>query len=176
MPSSDWRSNLALGGWIIAGVLAALLYSEWVADGFSFGGRKRKQETEYSASEKSVSKSNHPPPSTFKREPPPQEYKPDCTKPENGDLCAQRRMAAAAEEQTRLNIFGLILLLGTLWFTGRAAMHARDAAKATRDSAIAAELSAAAADKTTKATIEAAEASKRSADAAEQALRGLERP
>lgn len=142
--------DFSLAGWVLAFILAAFLYSEKVADGFSFGSGKAKQETQPSQPQQSVAKSNRPPPSTFKRQPPPREYEPDCTKREDSDLCAQRRMAIAAEDQGRLNVLGLILLFATLGFTGWAAWSAKRAAVATRDAAIAAEGSAATAIKTLK--------------------------
>jgi len=146
----DWRSDLALGGWVIAGILAALLYSEKVADRYSFGHPKAQQEAKAGNSQQSVPKSNRPPPSSFKRQLPPKEYEPDCTKREDYDLCAQRRMAIAAEDQGRLNIIGLILLFFTLGATTAAAIYAKQAARATHVGAIADQASAAAADETLK--------------------------
>lgn len=57
------------------------------------------------------------------------EYEPDCSDSKNADLCAQRRMAKAAEEQIGLNWVGIILLGFTLGFTAWAAFSARDAAR-----------------------------------------------
>jgi hypothetical protein len=60
----------------------------------------------------------------------PREYEPDCSKSEHADLCAQRRMAKAAEEQTGLNLIGLGLLFFTLCATIAAALYAGQAAGA----------------------------------------------
>jgi len=59
------------------------------------------------------------------------EYQPDCSDAKNADLCAQRRMAKAAEDQINLNWLGLVLLFGTLVFTGWAAVSTRSAASHT---------------------------------------------
>lgn len=74
------------------------------------------------------------PVATLQDKPPAREYQPDCNDPKNADLCAQRRMAKAAEEQIVLNWFGLALLFGTLAFTGWAAVSARGAAHSAKDS------------------------------------------
>lgn len=66
----------------------------------------------------------------------PREHEPDCSKSENADLCAQRRMAEAAEAQTRLNEMGLLLLGFTLIATGAAAFYARRAALAARQTVV----------------------------------------
>lgn len=57
------------------------------------------------------------------------EYEPDCGDPNKADLCAQLRMARAAEDQIGLNWLGIALLFGTLLFTGSAAVSARSAAE-----------------------------------------------
>ena len=60
----------------------------------------------------------------------PGEYEADYSKREDADLCAQRRMAKASEDQTGLNIVGLGLLFFTLCATIAAALYARQAARA----------------------------------------------
>lgn len=59
-----------------------------------------------------------------------QEYQPDCSKKEDADLCVQRRMADAGEDQALYTFIGLWLLLFTLVFTGWTANEARRAANA----------------------------------------------
>jgi hypothetical protein len=78
------------------------------------------------------------------------EYKPDCSVKDNADLCAQRRIAKAAEEQTGINALGLGLLFFTLCATIAAALSVRQAAIATRHAATAAHGSA----NTANATLE----------------------
>lgn len=114
-------------GWLVACILAALLYSQQIADQFSFGVHGARRET--------TSKGNRPPPSTFRRKLPPKEYQPDCSKREDYDLCAQKRRAVAAAEQSLFNKIGMLFLFGTLVFTGWAAKAAVRAAKAAEDSA-----------------------------------------
>jgi hypothetical protein len=54
--------------------------------------------------------------------PPPAEYKPDCSKREEIDFCAQLRMAETAESQSTLNVIGVLLLGATLVATAFAAI------------------------------------------------------
>jgi hypothetical protein len=107
-------------------ILAALLYSQQVANQFSFGHGAR-QETK--------SKGNCPPLSTFRRKLPPKEYEPDCSKRDEYDLCAQKRMLVAAQEQSLFNKIGMLFSFCTLVFTGWTAKAAVRAAKAAEDSA-----------------------------------------
>lgn len=67
------------------------------------------------------------------------EYQPDCRSKENADLCAQVRMAQAAENQLWYTRWGFWLLAGTLiaafwaaWESHRAARSAGDILKAER--------------------------------------------
>ncbi len=145
MPNNFW-----IAGWGVAFILAALLYSEKVTDRAAFGNAKAQQENKGRADQQPIASSNRPPAPTYNRQPPPKEYKPDCSKREDADLCTQRRMAVAAEEQGRLNIIGLVLLIATLYATAKAAIFTGHAVIATQDAATAAQTSAATANSTLK--------------------------
>ena len=134
MPSSDWRSNFAIAGGIVIGLLLAFNYALLVA------GAKYPC-TEYAASEtqKAAPKQERPNrlsvrEATQEKAADPGVYEADCQKPKDhdaADLCEQRRMANAAEEagcisrvQLWLSGFGIVLVLGSLWLTGWAAVAA----------------------------------------------------
>ena len=85
------------------------------------------------------------------------EYQPDCSKKDEADLCAQQRMARAAEEQTGLNAVGVGLLFFTLCATIAAALYAGRAAVATHAAAAAAHASAATANQTLRTMQDTAE-------------------
>lgn len=65
-----------------------------------------------------------------KKSPPTAEYKDPCSDGEKSDLCAQLRMADAAEFQSGLNVAGVLLLTLSLFFTAWAAVEASKGASA----------------------------------------------
>jgi hypothetical protein len=105
-----WLSNALLAGWVVAGILVALLFSGKVADRGSYSNPEAQRVTKASQDRPPLTKGARPPPSTFKRDPPPREYQPDCSKREDTDLCVQRRIADAAEGQRALTVMGVVLL------------------------------------------------------------------
>jgi hypothetical protein len=109
-----------------------VVFSQWVADEFSFRHLKRSHETSQTQQQTNDTTYTGAP---FKKKPPAHEYEPDCSERQNADLCAQRRMAKAAEDQTTINVVNAVLLFGTLAFTGFAAWAAYQAAKHTARSA-----------------------------------------
>lgn len=70
----------------------------------------------------------------------PNEYKADCSKQEEADLCAQQRMATAAESQATDTRRGLYLIFVTFVAAAWAAWEARKAAKGANSGAAAAEI------------------------------------
>jgi hypothetical protein len=70
----------------------------------------------------------------------PKNHKADCSKKEEADLCAQQRMAAAAESQAADTRLSVILLFLTFGAAAWAVWEARKAAKAATDGASAAEI------------------------------------
>ena len=127
-----WMSNVLVAGWVVAGILVALMFSGKVADRTSYNTVEAQRVAEARQDQRPLTKGTRPPPSSFKRNPPPREYQPDCSKREEADLCAQRRIADAVEGQRALTVVGLVLLFGTLVFTGWAAISAREVANAFR--------------------------------------------
>jgi hypothetical protein len=120
MPRSDWLSYAAIAG-LITVVCLISYFSPWVASAVSHNEMDgvtgiQHAERQYQAS-KQLATANE-------KQPPTAGYQPDCSKPENGDLCAQLRMASAAEVQSWLNEFGIFLLTATLLFTAAAAIAA----------------------------------------------------
>jgi hypothetical protein len=151
MSPSDWRSSIVIVGGVVAGVLLAVWFSILVAQGPRVGAVDSPTKTRDGQLQQTADRDNHLLSSNIKRQLPPADYKPDCSKREDADLCAQLRMAIAAEEQGRLNMLGLLLLAATLGFTAWAAISARSAAMATGIAAVAAEASADTANKTLRA-------------------------
>ena len=135
MPLSDWRSKFAVAGWVVAGLLGALVYSQWVTDEFSFRHLKGGHKTSQAQQERDGAKHAGAP---LKDKPPASKYEADCEKSEKRDDCLlQLRMteaaevqAKAAEDQAQYTRLGLWLLFLTLLATGWAARGAGRAARA----------------------------------------------
>lgn len=128
MPRSDWPSYAAIAGFIIIVCLGSYL-SPWIT-GLIPGGVYSVANTQNTSNlEQDTQKTT----TQNKKSPSTAEYKDPCTDGEKGDLCAQLRMAAAAELQSQLNFAGVVLLAVTLLFTGWAAVAASQAANAAKD-------------------------------------------
>jgi hypothetical protein len=106
MSQRDRLSKCSIAGWVVAGLLAALAYSQWVADEFSFHHLKPSQEARQATDA----------------------GEPGCRKDDSAELCVQRQAARAAERQADyawwgmvLSAVGLLGLFGTLVYTAHAA-------------------------------------------------------
>jgi len=120
MPRSDWLSYAAIAGLIIIVCLSSYL-SPWIASSVSHDDVYGVTNIQNAEHQQQTSKK---PTTTNEKQPQTAEYQPDCNNPKNGDLCAQLRMASAAEVQSWLNELGIILLVATLCFTAAAAIAA----------------------------------------------------
>ena len=112
MLGQHWKHYVAIGGFVAVICLISLL-SPWIAE--LAGGQNIR-----------VSQAQH----ATSQLPPAAEHQSECSKSENAELCAQVRMADAAESQSYINLVGVILLFLTLGFTGWAALAAGRAAEA----------------------------------------------
>ena len=142
MTFSDWRSYAAIAG-LIVGVCAVSVASPWIASAvhrYSGGVADGQSATPQKQQAGGATVAHKVEPSNAA-----DQERGD--KAECDDLCAQRRMAVAAERQIGLSLLGVVLLAASLFFTGWAAFAASRAALHGR----------------------------RSADVAEKAMRGLER-
>lgn len=117
MSFSDWRALGAIIG-LVGVVLLASYLAPWITrfvrgevHGVTQGDHRADQQPTPSDT---AARSQEQPPAT--------EYKPECSKREDADLCAQMRMAEAAEQQEVISWLGLGLLAGTFIFTGGAAV------------------------------------------------------
>lgn len=134
MSQSNWREHASLGVGIVIAVLLAFLYALLVA-----GAKYPCIEYATSETKKAHAKQERPDGSgatepAKENTAQPGVYEVDCQKPKDhnaADLCEQRRMAKAAEEagciarvQLWLSGFGIVLVIGSLWLTGWAAVAA----------------------------------------------------
>lgn len=117
MLSGHWRSYAAIGG-IVALLCAASYFAPWITrlvrgdvHGIAQGKDGAAQQ---GAADDPVARPQ--------KVAPPPDYKPECNKREDADLCAQMRMAQSAEIQSTLNVLGVGLLAATLLATGAAAV------------------------------------------------------
>jgi hypothetical protein len=136
MSDGNWRSNLAVAGGVAGGLLLAVWFSSVVAMGPAPGSIKPRQEDQKSHTEERPPASGSSP---LRSQPPAGKQKTSCREDEKKEDCLQRRavvaaedQARAAEDQARYTWIGLILLLGTLWYTARSANIAIAALKASR--------------------------------------------
>lgn len=135
MSRSTWRSNVAAGGWVVALILAAVIYAEWNANRFVFSHFKAAYEGEQAQGERNSSKALGAP---IKDQPPADKYQADCKKSQDRyDECllqlrateAAEVQAEAAVVQARYTWWGLWLLAATLFFTALAALAAACSAR-----------------------------------------------
>lgn len=119
MSKRDWLSYAAIGGYI-AFVCLGSYFSPQIAELFN---SHSEMQAEGSGGQDSQIQELQAPIIQNNRASSPQ-YEPDCSERANADLCAQWRMAKAAEDQTSLNHYGFILLAATLFTTGLAAFFA----------------------------------------------------
>jgi hypothetical protein len=139
MPHRNWLQHLAIGIGIIISVLLALVVGELVKrrplrtagnTEIKYQNRNQDKNPANIAGETGLTVHNHPSSG---------EFQPDCSQKNDADLCAQIRMANAAEDQLWFTRWGFGLLAGTLiaafwaaWESHKAAKSADDILKAER--------------------------------------------
>jgi hypothetical protein len=128
MRVSNWGSHFAVTGWIVAGILLALLISGVVTVGPTLNGVKASKERQQSQIEQQSANPGAP---GSQEQPRSGKDKSACREGETNELCFQRRSAVAAEDQARATedqalytLLGLILLFFTLAATAAAAIAA----------------------------------------------------
>ncbi|MFN0217708.1 MAG: hypothetical protein ACKVP4_02720 [Hyphomicrobium sp.] len=114
-------SNLEIGGAVVAGLFLAFTFGTLAVAPHRNVQALVENPT---AQRQAGDASKGPSAAQQNNKTPAKDYQPECSDPKNADLCAQRRMAKAAEEQTGLNQLGLVLLFFTLMSTGAAAVFA----------------------------------------------------
>jgi hypothetical protein len=144
MPFSNWRAYAPAGG-AVALLLVIIALGNWAG---GFDSRPRD-----SHGDKAVNQQRDPTkPASRKHGVEAAKYQPSCDEPksrEEADVCAQRRMADAADRivvltwvQIVLGVIGALGLLATLWLTRAAlkqASRSADAAKISADALVSAE-------------------------------------
>lgn len=126
--------SFGLAGWVVAGILGAVLFSGVVALGPAPGSVESGKKAEQSKPQERQSSKQ---PTLHEDQPPAGENKRACREGEKNEECFQRRSVAAAEDQARAaddqafyTLVGLVLLFFTLVATGAAAVAAFVAARA----------------------------------------------
>ena len=108
MSRTNWRPYVAIGG-----VIATFCFASYLAP---MVARLADSQTNVATPRTAASQA-----SDLAAQPQNQmEYQPDCSKRSDADLCAQLRMAQAADSQSALNLLGVGLLGATLLATGAA--------------------------------------------------------
>lgn len=128
-------SKTSVVGWVVAGILGAIIYAEWTADRLAFRHLKSVFEGQHGQQQQGGARDYPQLGTNSQDQQPAKEYQTDCSKRDDSDLCAQRRMAKSAEDQAGLSELGLWLLGATLFFTAAAAIAAWRTVRTMQDTA-----------------------------------------